>query len=85
MIWTMPSTTLSVSILNSTLTYDPLFGRTRLLACHDDTLRELRPPAKIYPPDCFRKGFLRTTSPKRRSLRSSRPWVSALQSPGNLP
>src|SRR5215218_556799 len=52
MIWITPSTTLSVSILNSTLTYDPLFGRTRLLVCHHVTRRELRPPAKIYSAEC---------------------------------
>jgi hypothetical protein len=36
MIWTMPSTTLSVSILNSTLTSNPLVSRIYLLIRHDD-------------------------------------------------
>src|SRR5215217_3135661 len=57
MIWTIPSTTLSVSILNSTLTSDPLFGRTCLLICHDDTRRDLRHPAKIYSPECVEGEF----------------------------
>src|ERR671916_1644680 len=67
----MPSTTLSVSILNSTLTSDPLFGRTCLLICHDDTRRDLRHPAKIYSQECVEGEYseLRPYGVLRSSLR----------------
>src|SRR5919107_4008554 len=70
----MPSTTLSVSILNSTLTSDPLFGRTCLLICHDDTRRDLRHPAKIYSPECVEEEFSEvhgSKQPLRRSAKHS--------------
>src|SRR5919112_1563867 len=67
MICTMPSTALSVSILNSTLTSDPLFGRTCLLICHDDTRRDLRHPAKIYSPECVEEEFSEVRGSKLRS------------------
>src|SRR5215217_6655434 len=97
MIWTIPSTTLSVSILNSTLTSDPLFGRTCLLICHDDTRRDLRHPAKIYSPECVEgefcelrsalKGHLGTLRKRgrgvnpRRSTRCAGPAADATASP----
>src|SRR5215213_2923164 len=53
----MPSTTLSVSILNSTVTSNPLVSRTYLLIRHDDTRRNLRHPASVYSPECVEGVF----------------------------